>query len=79
MLPWANASWTSPPTPAKESWGPWVGVWPVGAEPDEGERPGIGTERGEAWLGEEPEAWAWERDEYYLLHMIHLLNVSVRA
>lgn len=60
-LPWANASWTSPPTPAKESWGPWVGTWPpcVGVGPDEGERMGICIEWGEAWLGEEPAAWAW--------------------
>ncbi len=57
---WANASWTSPPTPAKESCGPWVGAWPAcGGGPDEGERIGICIDRGEAWLGEEPAAWAW--------------------
>lgn len=46
--PWAKASSTSPPTPARQSWGVWVGV-----EPAEVERMGIGMEHPAPWLGEE--------------------------
>lgn len=47
-IPWAKASWTSPPTPMSESWGVWVGV--VTAE---SEWMGVGMGRLMLWLGEE--------------------------
>lgn len=48
VVPWAKASWTSPPTPMSESWGVCVGV--VTAE---SEWMGVGMERLMVWLGEE--------------------------
>lgn len=54
--PWENASWTSPPTPASESWGGYA--WACGdAAPTGRTLDGLGRQ-GEAW--EEPAAWAWE-------------------
>lgn len=46
--PWAKASSTSPPTPARQSCGVWVGV-----DPAEVERMGMGMEQPAPWLGEE--------------------------
>lgn len=48
VSPWAKASSTSPPTPARQSCGVWVGV-----EPAEVERMGMGMEQPAPWLGEE--------------------------
>lgn len=48
VSPCAKASSTSPPTPARQSCGVWVGV-----EPAEVERMGMGMEQPAPWLGEE--------------------------
>lgn len=58
ISPWAKASSTSPPTPARQSCGVWVGV-----EPAEVERMGMGMEQPAPWLGEEwgePPDWDWK-------------------
>lgn len=63
VIPWAKASWTSPPTPMSESWGVWVGV--VTAE---SEWMGVGMGRLMVWLGEErgePGPWVCDAENIY--------------
>lgn len=69
-LPWAKASCTSPPTPARESWGGYMWVWGDPA-PTEREVNGLGRE-GEVW--EEPAACAYETDLSALLQVTGVIS-----
>ena len=72
VLPWANASCTSPPTPARESWGGYMCAC-GDAAPTERTVDGLGRE-GEAW--EEPAACAYKINSRCLLHIVGHIQLN---